>query len=159
MYFRTRTFAFLFFLIMVSFLVGGDLGCKSGQKDDKKSSVQKNQRKKRLVQLDKIRYIVLEEAITQYDISAYTKFLRSRGEKGNLRKKAEKLLVEKVLVYNETKKKSIVISPDRLNAEIQSRQRASGLKGKQFRARMEKESGLSYEGWKEAIEYEICRRA
>ena len=138
--------------------LGLGISCKSSnKKDTAKTDQEYRNAKKKTFTMDRIRYIVLDEPITQYEITAYTKFLRSRGQKGNLRKEAENLLIEQILVTKEAKRLSIIIGPDRLESEVKNRQIASKLKSKDFRKKMEKVSGLSYEQWKEAIGYEILK--
>ncbi len=108
--------------------------------------------------LNRSRYIVGNQVITELDLQRMKTLLRQQGVRRNIEKKTLDVLIERQLLDIAAEKNSIIISQERIEEEANARRLASGLKPKQFRSRIEKESGLSYDEWVTEIYYELAKQ-
>ena len=143
------------FFIMSFLLLNLQFQCKSKQIKDSANESKKIKEKKPTV-LDQIVYIVNDTSISRIEIDIYANLLRYQKQRGNLQRKAEALLIEKILVSQRAKESSIVVNQDRVEREIRSRQISSGLDAEEFRKRIER-TGLSFAEWKSTVYYEILK--
>jgi putative peptidyl-prolyl cis-trans isomerase len=114
------------------------------------------------VTVNKIRYIIGNSAITEFDIKtrmSHIKASRVPLGKMTLEQAAVSELSTMAIVEKEAAKESIIISDARIDNEIRQRMEMGGIIDiERFKKDVEKETGLSYADWKEYMRYQLKKR-
>ena len=110
--------------------------------------------------LNRIRFIVGEEAITDMDIEAMRKNLLRMGKPvRNLQEDAIKELIRRALVENEAKAESIIVSEQRVENEVTRAKENAGVRDDaRFRQGIEAETGMPYSLWLENLRYDLIKQ-
>ncbi len=130
------------------------LGCVSNAK---KETLAKDKSNLGLV-INRGRYRIGSEVITDTDLKNMRYRLRRLGTKGNLKKKAVDALVERALIHLAAEKETILISDKRVNNEITNQRLQKGLSERAFRKQIEKQFSLPFSEWVNEVRYNLLKR-
>ncbi len=109
--------------------------------------------------LNSIKIIVGKRAITELEVEKITDFVNQLSKIENKKITAEDFLIEKLIVEQVAEEDSIVVSEEKLNTEIEKRRISSNITSKEeFKKKIEKETGLDYELWKEILKYQLLKQ-
>jgi len=110
--------------------------------------------------LNRVQLVVGDVPITQADIAEMEDVLRRSGEvRGSVERAALDRLIERAIVEIEADRESIIVSEERIQNEIDRRMKFSGIENQEnFRDRVQRESGLSWDAWVDNLRYEIMKR-
>ncbi len=116
------------------------------------------------VVVNRIRYIAGDSAITELDIKTRMNHIRASRiplppGKNSLEKAAVDELITMAIVDREAAKESIIISDSRIDNEIRFKMEVTGTSDMdRFKKDVEKETGLTFDEWKEYMRFQLKKR-
>lgn len=111
--------------------------------------------------VNRVRFIVGSESITQLDIDLMKKrLLKTRKARGkNSTKTAINELIEHAIVAIEAEKQTIIVSDLRIENEINRRMQRMGISNKKkFEKITQRETGIPYTIWLEELRYDLIKQ-
>lgn len=110
-------------------------------------------------ELNSIHTIVGKKAITKLEIDKITKLADFLSKSENKKITPEDFLIEKVIVEQIAEEDSIIVSEERLKTEIEKRRISSNISSsEEFKKNIEKETGLTFDLWKEILRYQLLKQ-
>ncbi len=110
-------------------------------------------------ELNYVYMIVGKKSITKYEVDKISKQAEFSSKIENRKISTEDFLIEKLIVEQVAEEESIIVNDERLRNEIEKRRVASNVKTtEEFKTIIEKETGLSFELWKEVLRYQLLKQ-
>lgn len=110
--------------------------------------------------LNRVRYIVGDEPITDMDIETMKKNLLRMGRPfGNLHQEAVNELIRRALVESEARLESILVTDQKIENEVNRAKESAGIRDDaRFRTQVEQETGMPYALWLENMRYDLIKQ-
>lgn len=110
-------------------------------------------------ELNSIHSIVGKKAITKLELEKITKLANFLSKSENRKVTPEDFLTEKVIIEQIAEEDSIIVSEERLKTEIEKRRISSNISSnEEFKKNIEKETGLTFDLWKEILRYQLLKQ-
>jgi putative peptidyl-prolyl cis-trans isomerase len=110
--------------------------------------------------LNRVRYIIGDEPITELDIEVMKKNLLRMGRQArNLHEEAVNELIRRALVESEARAESILVTDQKIENEVARAKENAGIKDDaRFRATVEQETGMPFALWLEGLRYDLIKQ-
>ncbi len=110
--------------------------------------------------LNRVRYVVGDESITEMDLEQMRKNLLRMGRPvRNLQEDAVKELIRRAIVENEARTESVIVSDQKIENEVNRAKENVGIKDEtRFRQALEAETGMPYALWVENLRYDLMKQ-
>ncbi|MFN3603577.1 MAG: peptidylprolyl isomerase [Leptonema sp. (in: bacteria)] len=110
-------------------------------------------------ELNSIYLTVGKKVITKLEIQNIATFAKFLSDLENRKISPENFLIEKAIVEQIAEEDSIMVSEERLKLEIEKRKLSSNIvSNEDFKKHIEKETGLTFELWKEILKYQLLKQ-
>lgn len=103
--------------------------------------------------------VVGKKAITKIELDRVSNLTAFISKFENRKITPEDFLIEKLIIEQVAEEESIIVNEERIKNEIEKRRLGSNVKSMdEFKSIIEKETGLTFELWKEVLRYQLLKQ-